>query len=93
MFAYFKHLAPTTPFYNFCLDISGTAIKFLPLKFHPSNVIHDLKLSCSCYNDWIVDICDTFEDDCETTVPALQEYIFEFDLLTVNQARVRFLTF
>ena len=74
----------------------GTAVKYLSLNFHPSEVISfdedsSSYLECSCHNNWVFPKtanCDEPNDNCEI-LPIIKEYDFDFDITTVNQARVR----
>ena len=60
-------------------------------------------MACSCFNDWIEPPLDCSnmgskfekkaenpEHDCSTPIAAVENYDFDFDVLTVNIARVSF---
>jgi len=82
------------------LDIRGTAIQYLELNFHPSNIIYSDEqtqcyLKCTCHNNWIeptIPTCEGYEiaKKCEVPTPVIKEYDFDFDVTTVNEARCFF---
>ena len=81
-----------------CSDIAGTAIQYLAINFHPANVFSFTSrstsyLQCSCHNSWIepeVPECNDVDiaDNCDHPAAVIKEYDFDFDVTTVNHARV-----